>query len=212
MTVQLTAAMPFAISTLRVTRGEGFARVAGDYVMCVDSNVAPAPGTLSAAAPTAVETDTDVVRLGFTRNRNAVHQVEGMASYRFLCHSNWKVSFVSIYLYNYRETLGLVSRKINVEYTRAGYLVIKELEKISVPNRMPSAWNAKLIRAIFTADSLAGMGIGDGQAEAHRLISREIAETVRLDGDKSLKPFEKAKVLLLRFKIYRPVRRLLKKS
>lgn len=68
---------------LLLARRDGFARAAGDYVMCVDSDDMLAPGALSAVAGAIGETGADVVRFGFTRDRGALSQPVGKPSSRF---------------------------------------------------------------------------------------------------------------------------------
>lgn len=67
---------------LLLARRDGFARAAGDYVMCVDSDDALAPGALSAVAASVAKTSADVVRFGFTRKNEEVRSVETSLSYK----------------------------------------------------------------------------------------------------------------------------------
>ncbi len=54
-----------------LARRDGFARAAGQYVMCVDSDDMLLPGALSAVAAAVDKTGADVVRFGFTREAGA---------------------------------------------------------------------------------------------------------------------------------------------
>ena len=51
-----------------LARRDGFARAAGQYVMCVDSDDMLLPGALATVAAAVAETGADVVRFGFTRD------------------------------------------------------------------------------------------------------------------------------------------------
>ena len=68
---------------LLLARRDGFARAAGDYVMCVDSDDALAPGALSAVAAAVAETGADVVRFGFAREKSEVVSMASSASLKF---------------------------------------------------------------------------------------------------------------------------------
>ncbi len=65
-----------------LARRDGFARAAGQYVMCVDSDDALMPGALSAVAVSVAKTGADVVRFGFTRKSEEVRPVETPFSYK----------------------------------------------------------------------------------------------------------------------------------
>ena len=54
-----------------LARRDGFARAAGQYVMCVDSDDMLLPGALATVAAAVAETGADVVRFGFTRDAGA---------------------------------------------------------------------------------------------------------------------------------------------
>lgn len=67
---------------LLLARRDGFARAAGQYVICVDSDDALVPGALSAVAAAVAKTGADVVRFGFTRKSEEVRPVEVPFSYK----------------------------------------------------------------------------------------------------------------------------------
>lgn len=66
---------------LLLARRDGFARAAGDYVMCVDSDDALVPGAIAAVADAVAETGADVVRFGFTRKKEEVCPVVGRTAF-----------------------------------------------------------------------------------------------------------------------------------
>lgn len=68
---------------LLLARRDGFARAAGDYVMCVDSDDALVPEALSAVAAAVAEVGADVVRFGFTREKAEVVPTASSASLKF---------------------------------------------------------------------------------------------------------------------------------
>lgn len=68
---------------LLLARRNGFARAAGDYVMCVDSDDALVPGALSSVAAAVAETGADVVRFGFTREKSEAGPVGSSISFKF---------------------------------------------------------------------------------------------------------------------------------
>ena len=68
---------------LLLARRDAFARAAGQYVMCVDSDDILVPGALSAVSVAIAKTSADVIRFGFTRERDAVVSVDGTVSYEF---------------------------------------------------------------------------------------------------------------------------------
>lgn len=68
---------------LLLARRNGFARAAGDYVMCVDSDDALAPGAIASVAAAVAETNADVVRFGFTREKSEAAPIGSSTSFRF---------------------------------------------------------------------------------------------------------------------------------
>ena len=62
---------------LLLARRDGFARVAGQYVMCVDSDDTLLPGALSTVASAVAVTGADVVRFGFTRDARDARPAAG---------------------------------------------------------------------------------------------------------------------------------------
>lgn len=66
---------------LLLARRDGFARAAGQYVMCVDSDDALIPGAIAAVAAAAAKTDADVVRFGFTRKKDEICPAVGKTTY-----------------------------------------------------------------------------------------------------------------------------------
>lgn len=60
-----------------LARCDGFARAAGQYVMCVDSDDMLLPGALSAVAAAIDKTEADVVRFGYTCETSAVRIADG---------------------------------------------------------------------------------------------------------------------------------------
>ena len=65
---------------LLLARRDGFARAAGQYVMCVDSDDMLLPGALSAVAAAVAKTGADVVRFGFTREAGVAEPVGASSS------------------------------------------------------------------------------------------------------------------------------------
>ena len=63
-----------------LARRDGFARAAGQYVMCVDSDDMLLSGALSAVAAAVDKTGADVVRFGFTRETGAAGPAEAPLS------------------------------------------------------------------------------------------------------------------------------------
>lgn len=68
---------------LLLARRDGFARAAGQYVMCVDSDDMLLPGALSAVAAAVAGTGADLVRFGFTRDKDNLVPVAPSATYTF---------------------------------------------------------------------------------------------------------------------------------
>ena len=68
---------------LLLARREGFARAAGQYVMCVDSDDMLAPGAISAIAAAISSTGADVVRYLPTRELDDVASLTGKVPYRY---------------------------------------------------------------------------------------------------------------------------------
>lgn len=66
---------------LLLARRDGFARAAGQYVMCVDSDDMLLPGALSAVAAAVAGTGADLVRFGFTRDKDNLVPVAPSATY-----------------------------------------------------------------------------------------------------------------------------------
>ena len=66
-----------------LARSDAFSRATGEYVMCVDSDDALLPGALAAVAASVAATGADVVRFGFTREREEVSSVKGRAIFKF---------------------------------------------------------------------------------------------------------------------------------
>lgn len=130
---------------------------------------------------------------------------------RLLRVRDFKVTFLPQALYIYRQTKSSMSRKKDAASARAGIDAVKELEGYTIDDGLRDYWLAKLMKMLLLgADQVAGSGLGDGNTLLHREIYSEICRLSSLGGRRALSQRERARFLLFRLHLYRPLRRVIR--